>query len=94
MSSMLIDFFYNNVIETSSDKESNNRTKLLIPATSMSHDHSLLPKRRGGSSVKRMDNKNRYRFGGHAGLMREYISSSVSDVQKVVSGYSSWREDI
>jgi hypothetical protein len=54
-----IEFFYKNVIESSSDEESDGETELLPAATSMAHNHFLLPKRRGGSSVKRKANKNR-----------------------------------
>jgi hypothetical protein len=34
-----IDFFYKNVIESSSDKESDGETKLLFVAGSMMHNH-------------------------------------------------------
>jgi hypothetical protein len=68
-----IDFFYKNVIESSSDKESDGETELLLAAASMAHDHFMLPKHRGGSSVKRKANKNRDRVGGHASLMRDYF---------------------
>jgi hypothetical protein len=73
MNKKAIEFFYKNVIESSSDKESDGETELLLAAASMAHDHFMLPKHRGGSSVKRKANKNRDRVGGHASLMRDYF---------------------
>jgi hypothetical protein len=61
MSSKAIKFFYKNVIESSLDEE--------FAATSMVHEHYLLPKRIGGSSVKLKANEDRDRVGGHTGLI-------------------------
>jgi hypothetical protein len=59
MSSKATEFFYKNVIDSSSDKESDGETELLFAASSMAHDHYMLLKHRGGSSVKRKANKDR-----------------------------------
>jgi hypothetical protein len=102
--SKAIECFYKNIIKSSSDEESDGETELLFTAARMAHDHYLLLKRKGGSSVKRKANKDRDRVGGHAGLMRGYFhptnpvydakTSPLSDVQKVVSVYSPWCEGI
>jgi hypothetical protein len=102
--SKAIEYFYKNIIKSSSDEESDGETELLFTAARMAHDHYLLLKRKGGSSVKRKANKDRDRVGGHAGLMRGYFystnpvydakTSPLSDVQKVVSVYSPWCEGI
>jgi hypothetical protein len=92
MDSRSIEFFYKNVIESSSDEESDGETELLFAAANMMHDQYLLPPRRGGSSEKCKANTDRDRAGSHerlfmdyfdptkSGLQREDISSPLSDV--------------
>jgi hypothetical protein len=100
-----IEYFYKNLIKSSSGEESGGKTELLFTAARMAHDHYLLLKRKGGSSVKRKANKDRDRVGGgHAGLMRGYFhptnpvydakTSVLSDVQKFVYVYSPWCKGI
>jgi hypothetical protein len=59
--------------ESSSDEESGGEIELLFTVASMAKDHYLLPKRMGGSSVKRKADKDRDRVGGHECLMRDYF---------------------
>jgi hypothetical protein len=69
MSSKTVKFFLQNIIESSLDEESDGETELLFAAASMAHDHYLLPKCRGGSSVKCEANTDRDRVDGHTHLM-------------------------
>jgi hypothetical protein len=59
MCSKSIELFFKNVIELSPDEELDGQTELLLTTTSMAHGHYLLPKRQGGSSVKRKANTDR-----------------------------------
>jgi hypothetical protein len=78
--SKAIEFFYKNVMESSSDEEFDSETELLFTTASMEHDHYMLPKHMGGSSVKRKAKKDRDRVGGHACLMRDYIPTNVISI--------------
>jgi hypothetical protein len=73
MGSKAIEFFYKNVIESSSDEESDGENKFLFTAANMMKNHHLLSRRRGGSSVKRKANTGRDHEGGHVHLMRDYF---------------------
>jgi hypothetical protein len=73
MDSRSIEFFYKNVMESSSDEDSDGETDLFFAAASMVHDQYLLPLCRGSSSKKRKGNTDRDRVGGHEHLFKDYF---------------------
>jgi hypothetical protein len=65
--------FYENVLNLSSDEESDGETDLLMADTGMVNEHFLMPPHRGGSSKKREANVDRDREAGHARLYKDYF---------------------
>jgi hypothetical protein len=65
--------YFDNVLISSSDKDSDGETELLLAATGMVNEHFLMPPRRGGSSKKREGNVDRDREAGHVCLYKDYF---------------------
>jgi hypothetical protein len=65
--------FYKNVLESSSDEESNGETNLLIAAAGMVNKQFLMPACRGGSSKKRHANVDHVQEAGHVCLYKDYF---------------------
>jgi hypothetical protein len=65
--------YFDNVLMSSSDEESNSETELLMAATGMVNEHFLMPLRRGGSPKKREGNVDRDREAGHVRLYKDYF---------------------
>jgi hypothetical protein len=65
--------FYENVLESSSDEDSDGETDLLIAATGMGNEHFLMPPRKGGSSHKWHANIDRGREAGHLRLHKDHF---------------------
>ena len=57
MDSSSIEFFYKNVVESSSDDDSDGDTEMIMTAASYMHDDLLRPKRQGSTSKRYADRK-------------------------------------
>jgi hypothetical protein len=63
--------FYENVLNSSTDEESDGETDLFMAAASMVNEHFLMPPHRGGLSKKWDANVDRDREAGHARLYKD-----------------------
>ena len=72
MDSSSIEFFYKNVVESSSDDDSNSDTEMIMATVSYMYDDLLRPKRQGSTS-KRSANVECQREAGHAQLYKDYF---------------------
>jgi hypothetical protein len=65
--------YFDNVLMSSSDEESDGETELLMAIAGMVNEHFLMPPHRGGSSKKREGNFDRDREAGHVRLHKDYF---------------------
>jgi hypothetical protein len=61
------------MLMSSSDKESDGETELLVAAADMVNEHFLMPPRRGASSKKREGNVDREREAVHVRMYKDYF---------------------
>jgi hypothetical protein len=65
--------YFDNVLMSLSDEDTNGETELLVAATGMVNEHFRMPPRRGGSSKKREGNIDHDREAGHVRLYKDYF---------------------
>jgi hypothetical protein len=65
--------YFDNVLMSSSDEESDSETDLLMVDAGMVNEHFLMPPHRGGSSKKREGNVDHDREAGHVRLYKDYF---------------------
>ena len=68
-----IEYFYKNIIDSSSEEDSDGETEMLFAAASLVHAQCLMPVKRGGSSKGREANVDREREAGHVRLYKDYF---------------------
>ena len=72
MDSSSIEFFYKNVVESSSDDDSDGDTEMIMTAASFIYDDMMRPTRRA-SINQRSANVDRERESGHARIYKDYF---------------------
>jgi hypothetical protein len=65
--------YFDNVLMSSSDEDSDGETELLLVAAGMVNEHFPMPPRRGGSSKKREGNVDQDGEVGHVRLYKDYF---------------------
>jgi hypothetical protein len=70
--------YFNSVLMSSSDEDTDGETELLLAAAGMVNEHFLMPPRRGGSSKKREGKVDRDQEANHVRLYNDYFDPIMS----------------